>query len=627
MRPAPVQGANDEKIQSYRRNSTTRHGTNSDRNGVDRCDERRQVSKRGEESAMTGDGTDGTGSQLTRREVLATVSAGGMAGLAGCSSLQNECKLEVNKSVDGEFHYGQTGTYVFEVCSLQEGWFFGQEDCTETITIVDDLPNGISFDSVSGSNWTATTGGGVVELENDSYGTLDTGECLTFEMDVTVDSAGAFPGSPPHEVENCAQLQYDGEDYRPIGDNCVTHDITHDDSGECDLSLSKDTLGPFNYGQQATYVFDVCNDGDGECTGPLTIRDDLPNGISFDSVGGSNWTASTGGGIVELENDSYGSLAPGACLTVEMTVSVAPAGEVPEEVENCGRLHHDGQVVAEDCVGHDITHDDCNLSFSKETDGEFHYSQQGTYVVTVCNEGEEVCTGPLTVEDELPDGITFASIVGSDWTGTAAGGVVEVTSTTGGLAPGACTDFEMTVDVAPADDFPGDPPGEVTNCAELFHDGAVVGEDCVTHQVTEHPCELTLEKRVGWQFHYGQLASYVFEVCNDSEVACTGELAIEDDLPDGISVASVDSGWTTTASGGVVELANDTASLDPGECLTVEMTVEVAPAADFPGDPTHSVTNCADLFHAGTFETEDCVTTRITRPDGCPPVEFDLNTG
>jgi len=458
------------------------------------------------------------------------------------------------------------------------------------------------------------------------------------------DGDGEFTGDPIEET-------YTDPDRFQAGDNCLTLVLENEyweaglniagtmaaDDADCDcgaggepaceFTFQKDTQGPFHYGQQETYVFEVCNDGNGECTGPLTVEDDLPSGISFDSVSG-NWTPDTSGPVLELGNTSYGGLAPGECLTFEVTVDVGPGGELPAEVENCARLSHDGDLVTEDCVSHPLSHGDCELSFSKDAAGEFHYGREGTYVFEVCNDGEEVCTGPLTIEDELPDGIVLNSVTGN-WNTNVSGGVVELTNNSyGGLAPGDCLTFEMTVDVESASTFPGDPPVEAQNCANLSHDGDFVTEDCVTHDITEHPCDLSLRKDVGWEFHYDQPASYVFEVCNDSEAECTGPLTVEDDLPDGVSFVSVDTGWTTNISGGVVELTNDSyGGLAPGDCLTLEMTVDVAPASDFPGEPPHSITNCAELSLAGNVEAEDCATTRITLTRECPPVEHIISTG
>jgi uncharacterized repeat protein (TIGR01451 family) len=568
--------------------------------------------------------TDPSAIGVSRRDVLAAVTAGGALALAGCpGDGDTSCDATLQKNVDGEFAYGGQGTYVFDICTPSGTTGDGGQECDGTFTVEDDLPDGITFDSVSG-DWTASTSGGVVtaELSGSDYGTISDGDCLTLEMDVSVGSPGDFQGEPPHTVENCADLRYEGnlED-----DACVRHDIVR--VGGCDLSLTKDTGGEFIFGQEGTYTYEVCNEGGEECTGALEVNDDLPMGVSFDSVSG-DWMANTSGGVVTATNDTYGGLAAGACLTFEMTVSVAPPGEGPDAVENCASLIHDEDVVAEDCVEHPLSHADCDLSITKSVDDEFHHGQEGTYVLEICNEAEEECTGPLTIEDDLPEGTTFESISGS-WVASASGGEVTATlDSHGGIAPGSCLTVELTVDVAALDDFPDD-VDELENCAALSHDGESVGEDCVTHPVTSDPCELSFSKEVGafGGFHFGGLGTYVFEICNEGETPCDGPLTIEDDLPDGLSFASLGGGWSVDISGGTVTATNDSHDgIAPGECLVVEMTVDVAPAGEFDGD-TVVIENCAELGYSGAPMTEDCVEHRITPGEGCPPAEFVLNTG
>jgi uncharacterized repeat protein (TIGR01451 family) len=519
-----------------------------------------------------------------------------------CTPGGGECTLTLSKDTNGEFHYGQQATYTFEVCNDGDG------ECTGPLTVEDDLPDGVSFVSASG-DWSGTVSGGVVTATNDSYGGLAPGECLTMEMTVEVAPIDEFPGGSD-AIENCATLLQNDQ---VVAEDCLTHDITAD---TCRLSLGKNTDGAFHYGGQATYTYEVCNEQDEECTGPLTIEDDLPDGISFVSVSG-NWTASVSGGVVEATNSSYGGLAPGDCLTLDMTVQVAPAGQFPGdppvEVENCASLRQFGELVTEDCVTHPVTPGgECGLTLSKETDGEFNYGEEGTYVFEVCNEGDGACTSPLDITDELPTGVSFESVSGAGWTASQSGGVVTVTNDTyGALAPGECIEFEMTVQVAP----PGEGPEEVENCATLFHGGDAVAEDCVSHPIAYEDCELSFEKSVDGEFHFGQENTYVFEICNEDEEPCGGPLTITDDLPDGISFVDIGGFWNATVSGGVVEATLDTSPLDPGECITAEMTVDVAPASDFPGG-SDEVQNCATLLHDGDAVAEDCVSHPIT-PDPC----------
>jgi uncharacterized repeat protein (TIGR01451 family) len=66
----------------------------------------------------------------------------------------------------------------------------------------------------------------------------------------------------------------------------------HDDE-PCDLRLSKEHSGtPVTYGGATEFEITVCNEGDEACSDPVTVTDDLPAGTTFDSISGTNWTAS-----------------------------------------------------------------------------------------------------------------------------------------------------------------------------------------------------------------------------------------------------------------------------------------------------------------------------------------------
>ena len=60
------------------------------------------------------------------------------------------------------------------------------------------------------------------------------------------------------------------------------------------------------------------------------VDDDLPRGITFVAAS-SGWTVATAGGgtMVTASNDTYGTLGPGECVTLERTVDVASAGSFP----------------------------------------------------------------------------------------------------------------------------------------------------------------------------------------------------------------------------------------------------------------------------------------------------------
>ncbi|MEW6371676.1 MAG: DUF11 domain-containing protein [Pseudomonadota bacterium] len=65
-----------------------------------------------------------------------------------------------------------------------------------------------------------------------------------------------------------------------------------------DLSIEMSRGGPLQVGQQASYTLVVSNNGPYTEAGPITVTDTLPNGMSFVSASGVNWTCSASGQVV-----------------------------------------------------------------------------------------------------------------------------------------------------------------------------------------------------------------------------------------------------------------------------------------------------------------------------------------
>ncbi len=107
-------------------------------------------------------------------------------------------------------------------------------------------------------------------------------------------------------------------------------------------------------------------------------------------------------------------------------------------------------------------------------------------------------------------------------------------------------------------------------------------------------CDAGITKSTVAPFQYGSQGTYEIEIRNHAPMfgTCSGEIVVEDDLPPGISFVSASGNWTASVSGGVVTATNDSyGSLGPGGTITLELTVDVAPASGFPATPP--LENCA----------------------------------
>lgn len=88
-----------------------------------------------------------------------------------------------------------------------------------------------------------------------------------------------------------------------------------------------------------------------------------------------------------------------------------------------------------------------DLALSKTAVGSFVAGGTGTYALTVTNLGPSPSGTPVTVTDTLPDGMTYASGSGVDWSCSAAGQTVTCTRTTS-IPAGSQSLIALNVDIS-----------------------------------------------------------------------------------------------------------------------------------------------------------------------------------
>ena len=547
---------------------------------------------------------------ITRRRVLQAVGAGGTVALAGCLHDEEPCRLSVSKEhAGGSVTYA--GTTAFEITVCNEG----DEQCSDGVTVTDDLPAGTTFDSVSGTDWTASANGGVVTCEHPNTGGLGGGDCLpTLTLTLQVGQ----PAEVGPEIANCATVEQGDTDTGQNTD-CATVPVEPLE-GDCDLAISKSYEGDVVVeGSVATFQIEVCNDGDGVCTDPVTVVDGLPSGVIFDTGAGTGWSFSESNGVVTATHSNAGGLDPGECLpTLEVNVQIGAIEETGDQIRNCASIERTDANTDNnrDCVNVPVqpAPDECDLSVTKTHagGGVVTAGEPTTFEIVVCNQGDGDCDEGVTVTDDLPGGVTYTSATGTGWSVNETGGVVTATHGNGnGLTPGDCLPtLSLEVDVGSIDET-GD---QITNCVSI--DGSDIDarndRDCEVITVTQ-PIEgcngLEIEKVAATQFTYGEQEAYEITVCNPTSQQCDGQITVTDTLPAGMSLVSVSgSNWSASASGGVVTATHpNNGDLAPGGCLpTLTLTVELVEAEQFPGG-SDAVQNCAQLIANGATVDESCV--------------------
>ncbi|MEM7536082.1 MAG: SdrD B-like domain-containing protein [Chloroflexota bacterium] len=113
-----------------------------------------------------------------------------------------------------------------------------------------------------------------------------------------------------------------------------------------------------------------------------------------------------------------------------------------------------------------------DLTIEKQHRGTFHYGENGVYALAISNMGDAAATGPITVTDRLPAGMTFVSSGTAPWSCSASGQTV--TCTHPGPLPAMTSAPLLSIEgaVAPVSQFPG-PSNRITNCAYVEMTGDV----------------------------------------------------------------------------------------------------------------------------------------------------------
>ena len=130
--------------------------------------------------------------------------------------------LAIEKFLNSEYHYGQSGSYTFQIGNVGAG------AARSPIKLVDVLPGGFTFDSYSDpftTDWACTASGQQVTCEYTGPDISPGGFLPALIITVTIAPIEAFPGDSG-AVENCAQIRHP-DDANPANDeSCVSTVIT-----------------------------------------------------------------------------------------------------------------------------------------------------------------------------------------------------------------------------------------------------------------------------------------------------------------------------------------------------------------------------------------------------------------
>lgn len=247
----------------------------------------------------------------------------------------------------GILRVNENGTYTLSITNVSSVATMG------AITVTDNLPNGLTYVSGTGTGWSCSAAGQLVTCTNP--GPLGAGANTRIALTVAVGSA-AYPTvtntamvSTPFDSSTPNNTAHDPSVIRlPSGGSATP---TASVPGAPDLGLAKNHSAVFNVGFQGVYSLTVTNVGVGPTTGTITVTDPLPNGLTYSSASGSGWTCGASGQLVTCTHP--GPFGPGAGSTVTLVVNIG-SGAFPT-ITNSATVSTAGDTKSKNDTAYDPT--------------------------------------------------------------------------------------------------------------------------------------------------------------------------------------------------------------------------------------------------------------------------------
>jgi uncharacterized repeat protein (TIGR01451 family) len=172
-----------------------------------------------------------------------------------------------------------------------------------------------------------------------------------------------------------------------------------------DLQITKSSTSGFGVGQNAAYSLSVKNNGPQSASGPITVSDTLPTGLSYVSATGTGWACSAAGSVVTCTN--AGPVANGVTLGA-ITLTVAVASGAPPSVTNTASVSGTTFDHGPNNNSSSVTKPVMNVTLTKAVSpgGAQIPGADLTYTVTYTNSGGAAAQ-TIVVSDNIPANTDF----------------------------------------------------------------------------------------------------------------------------------------------------------------------------------------------------------------------------
>ncbi|MCD7101404.1 isopeptide-forming domain-containing fimbrial protein [Pseudoclavibacter sp. 13-3] len=309
----------------------------------------------------------------------------------------------------------------------------GPSQVVAPVRISDTLPAGMTFDKiVSGEGWSVAEGSTATAPKFEYAGALATGAkapALVIEVSLSAD-VYATSGAQ-HALVNTATTSSDTPDSEPANNtDTATVDVTE----QADLGVTKThDASAVHIGDTLPFTITTTNYGPSTARG-VTITEKLPKGLTYVGLQAGQESDQSEPAWRQLGEPTInadgtttvafalltgeGNLASGASAPVLKLDTTVTAEAYPDIVNGVDVSSDTPEPTIE--PGQDDPHpnhaDDpivvpplSTLIVTKQHQGEFKIGENGTYVITLTNNGPTEDPSAIRVVDELPAGLVYRS--------------------------------------------------------------------------------------------------------------------------------------------------------------------------------------------------------------------------
>ena len=519
--------------------------------------------------------------------------------------------LRMVKVANGSFSLNTNATYTLTVNNTLGGVTTG----TNTYTVTDVLPAGLTFISATGTGWACANAAATVTCTSSSA--IAAGATSANPIILTVTPTAAASPS----VNNTATVSGGGEPASNNGNNSSTVTTSVCSTPSCiDLKVNKTlSTASLTVGvNTSVYTLSVSNIGAAATSALYTLTDTLPTGLTLNAAptAGAGWTCAAntpspgdniaGSGRVVCTSSTV-IAAAGTSTTVTFPVNVL--GTAVPSVTNTASVAGGGEPVElntnnSTSLTTPVLAFDLTMTKIKTTAANFVLGvNTATYTLTVNNIGGAPTTGTYTLTDTLPTGMTLnaAPTTGGGWTCAAntpttgdnavGGGRVVCTRSTVINAGNSSSTVVFPVNVAAA------AAPSVTNTASVSNPNEsanLLGNNSSTVTSLVDAPNLVVNKSHTGDFTVGTNGVYTIVVTNlGALTTSTADVVVTDTLPAGLTfVSGAGTGWNAcTAVGQVVTCVLPLATaIAPGtSAAPILLTVGVGATAAGASPVTNSV--------------------------------------